>query len=125
MTLSTTILRTGTGLLLMFLLIFSACSKEETTTTTPAVVTKTLNKGTLTPKKWYSEGSSVIHDFKANGAYNVSGSWSWVRTSDTMQIVTQSGFPAVYWKIFWNTETEMSAERVDQKVTMLFKDKAW
>lgn len=125
MTLSTTILKTGTGLLLMFVLIFSACSKEDTTTTTPAVVTKTLNKGTLTPKKWYSEGSSVIHDFKANGAYNVSGSWAWVKTSDTMQIVTQSGFPAVYWKIFWNTETEMSAERVDQKVTMLFKDKAW
>lgn len=111
-------------MLLMLVWIFSACSKEETTST-PAVVTKTLNKGTLTPKKWYSEGSSVIHDFKAGGAYNTSGNWSWVNNSDTMQIVTQSGYPAVYWKIFWNTDTEMSAERVDQKVTMLFKDKAW
>ena len=125
MTLKTTILKAGAGILLMITCIFSACSKEETTTPPPAVVTKTLNKGTLTPKKWYSEGSSVIHDFKANGAYNVSGSWSWVNNSDTMQIVTQSGFPAVYWKMFWNTDKEMSAERVDQKVTLLFKDKAW
>jgi hypothetical protein len=125
MTLNTTILKTGAGILLMLTCIFSACKKEETTTTTPAVVTKTLNKGTLTPKKWYSEGSSVIHDFKANGVYNVSGSWSWVNSSDTMQIVTQSGFPPVYWKMFWNTTTEMSAERIDQKVTLLFKDKAW
>lgn len=125
MTLNTTILKNGTSLLLMLLWVFSACSKEESTPTTPTAVTKTLNKGTLTPKKWYSEGSSVIHDFKAGGAYNTSGNWSWVKNSDTMQIVTQSGFPAVYWKIYWNTETEMSAERVDQKVTMLFKDKAW
>jgi hypothetical protein len=109
----------------MLTCILSACSKEETTPSTNTPAVKALNKATLTPKKWYSEGSSVIHDFKAGGAYNVSGSWSWVNNSDTMQIVSQSGFPAVYWKIFWNTDTEMSAERVDQKVTMLFKDKAW
>lgn len=125
MILNTTNLKTLGAYMLMLVLIFTACSKEEDSTTTPVVATKSLNKGTLTPKKWYSEGSSVIHDFKANGAYNVSGSWAWVKNSDTMQIVTQSGFPAVYWKIFWNTDTEMSAERVDQKVTMLFKDKAW
>lgn len=114
-----------TGLVLLLILVISSCKKEETTSTNTTNTTKTLNKSTLTPKKWYSEGSSVIHDFKAGGAYASSGSWSWVGTSDTMQIVTQSGFPAVYWKFFWNTETECSAMRVDQKVTMTFKDKAW
>lgn len=115
--------------LMAFVLVFgfslSSCKKDETSSTSTTPAAKTLNKSTLTPKKWYSEGSSIIHDFKAGGAYASSGSWAWVGTSDTMQIVTQSGFPPVFWKFFWNTETECSAMRVDQKVTMTFKDKAW
>lgn len=102
-----------------------SCKKEETVTETPQPVVKTLNKSTLTPKKWYSEGSAVIHDFKAGGGYAATGSWSWKNNSDTMEIVTQAGYSPVYWKFHWNTETEMSGERVDQKVTILFKDKAW
>ncbi|MCC6818022.1 MAG: hypothetical protein IT245_03915 [Bacteroidia bacterium] len=108
--------------------LFSACSKEEDNTptnNTPAQ--KTLNKSTLTPKKWYSQGSSVTHDFKTGGAYGASGSWSWYGTADTdtMKIVTQSGFQPVYWKFFWNTDHAMSAQRVDQGVTLDFRDTIW
>lgn len=104
--------------------MLSACDKEQEPEPAPAA--KTLNKATLTPKKWYTQGSSTIHDFKANGVYgDMGGTWQWVGNSDTMDIVTKSGFPSVKWKIFYNTDTEMSAENTDNKVTQLFKDKPW
>ncbi|MBL7836888.1 MAG: hypothetical protein JNM67_05190 [Bacteroidetes bacterium] len=114
--------------MLGFLVIFSSCSKEEETSNnnnTPAA--KVLNKATLTPKKWYSQGSSIIHDFKAGGAYATSGTWKWIGTSnsDTMEIVTQSGFSPVKWKFFWNTDHEMRAMRTDQGVQLDFRDSAW
>lgn len=107
----------------------SSCNKEEDNSggnnNTPTQ--KTLNKSTLTPKKWYSQGGSVIHDFKSGGVYASTGTWKWYGTasSDTLEIVTQSGFTPVYWKIFWNTTHEMNAMRTDLGVKLDFRDSMW
>lgn len=120
-------LKRSVVVLVFFIVVFSACSKEEDNTTNNTPTQKTLNKSTLTPKKWYSQGSSVIHDFKAGGAYASSGSWKWFGSAntDTMEVVYQSGYQAVYWKFNWNTDHEMQAMRIDQGVTMNFRDSAW
>jgi hypothetical protein len=115
------------SLALVALMIISStsCSKksDDDSGSTPQ---KSLNKSTFAPKKWYSEGSSVIHDFKAGGVYgNVGGSWKWKNNSDTLEIVIQSGFPASYWKVYWNTETEMECEKEGTFTRLLYKDKPW
>ncbi len=117
----------GAVVMVSFLVIFSSCSKEEDSPANNTPAAKVLNKATLTPKKWYSQGSSVIHDFKAGGVYASTGTWKWVGTSnsDTMEIVTQSGYSPLQWKFFWNTEHEMRAMRVDQGVQMDFRDSIW
>lgn len=112
----------------VMLMSFPSCKKDDSSGTTdnntpPA---KTLNKATIAPKKWYSQGSSTIHDFKAGGVYGSNGgTWSWVGNSDTMIIVTKSGFPEVKWKIYYNTDHEMNTKRLDNNIEMLFKDAAW
>ncbi len=107
----------------VILIAFTSC-KKKTTTTDPAPA-KTLNKATLTPKKWYNSGSTIIHDFKSGGVYGATGEWKWVGTSDTMEIKqnTASGF--VKWKIWWNTNNEMTCEWIGNGGQRLFKDKAW
>lgn len=108
-------------------IILLSCSKAKDdssgTTVTP---TKTLNKSTLTPKKWYSQGSVFIHDFQSGGVYGTKGgTWKWKNNSDTLEIVTQSGYTETYWKVYWNTSTEMECEKVGTFTKLLYKDVAW
>lgn len=106
-------------------LLTSSCSKESGSDT-PAPVVKSLNKTTLTPKKWYSQGSVFIHDLKAGGVYgNNGGTWKWKNNTDTLEIVTQSGYQETYWKVYWNTDTEMECEKVGTFTKLLYKDIAW
>ena len=114
-------------LFLSLLILISACSKKTDdssgTNVTPA---KVLNKSTLAPKKWYSQGSSFVHDLKAGGAYGtMGGTWQWKNNSDTLQIVTQSGYPETFWKVYWNTSNEMECEKVGTFTKLLYKDAAW
>lgn len=111
-------------LFLTGLLFSSSCKKSEdnNTNTTPA---KTLNKSTLTPKKWYSQGSSFIHDFKAGGVYASTGTWKWKNNSDTLEIVSQAGYSETYWKVYWNTDHEMECEKIGTFTKLLYKDVAW
>lgn len=108
------------------LIFFGSCSKKEETAEAAPTVQKVLNKSTISPKKWHSQGSSVILDLKAGGVFGeLNGTWKWKNNSDTMEVVTQAGYQPVYWKIYWNTDTEMQGERTDNKVKMDFKDKPW
>ena len=114
-------------LFLSILMLISACSKK-TDDLSGANVTpsKVLNKSTFAPKKWYSQGSSFIHDLKAGGAYGtMGGTWQWKNNSDTLQIVTQSGYPETFWKVYWNTSNEMECEKVGTFTKLLYKDAAW
>lgn len=114
------------GLFVLALFAFS-CSKDSddggSTNTTPA---KVLNKTTLTPKKWYSQGSVFVHDLKAGGVYGSNGgTWKWKNNSDTLEIVTQSGYQETYWKVYWNTDTEMECEKVGTFTKLMYKTIAW
>jgi hypothetical protein len=53
------------------------------------------------------------------------GTWQWKNNSDTLQIVTQSGYPETYWKVYWNTSNEMECEKVGTFTKLLYKDAAW
>jgi hypothetical protein len=111
--------------LLIALFFVCSCKKEDSISAAPAEQ-KVLNKSTMSPKKWYSQGSSVILDLKAGGVFgDLNGTWKWKNSSDTLEVVTQAGFPAVLWKIYWNTETEMEGARVDNSIKIDFKDKPW
>ncbi len=109
---------------LMSMVITTACSKAEddSNTTTPA---KTLNKTSIAPKKWYSQGSVFVHELKAGGVYNASGTWKWKNNSDTLEIVTQAGYSETYWKVYWNSDTEMECEKVGTFTKLLYKTTAW
>jgi hypothetical protein len=111
----------------VMLLIFVACKKETTTTPETQTPVKALNKTTMTPKKWYTQGSSTIHDFKTGGVYGTqNGTWMWKNLkSDTMIIVTKSGFPETQWKFYWNTDHEMEGENLSNKIPQKFRDSAW
>ncbi len=76
------------------ILVFSACKGKKTEPL------KALNKNTLAPKKWYNQGSTILHDFKPGGVYGATGEWKWTNNSDTMEIKQSSssgGF--VKWKM--------------------------
>ncbi len=115
--------------ILFFSLVFfiASCSKKTDDSTGANVIpAKTLNKSILTPKKWYSQGSSFVHDLKAGGMYGtMGGTWQWKNNSDTLQIVTQSGYPDTFWKVYWNTSNEMECEKVGTFTKLLYKDVAW
>jgi hypothetical protein len=116
------------SLLFLALIIFiSACSKKtDDSPGTNSNPVKVLNKSILTPKKWYSQGSSFVHDLKAGGVYGtMGGTWQWKNNSDTLQIVTQSGYPETFWKVYWNTSKEMECEKVGTFTKLLYKDAAW
>lgn len=87
---------------------------------------KTLNKASLTNnKEWYNQGGTIIHVFKSNGIYSNTGSWSWKNNSDTLELkATPSSYPT-YWKIYWNTDSEMSCERVGTDQQELYKTQLW
>jgi hypothetical protein len=111
--------------MMLVVLFVGSCKKEESAAAAP-VEQKVLNKSTISPKKWHSQGSSVILDLKAGGVFgDLNGTWKWKNSSDTLEVVTQAGFPVVLWKIHWNTSTEMQGERVDNKIKIDFKDKPW
>lgn len=112
-----------TKIILIIIIGFTSC-KDSTTTPDPEP-TKTLNKTTLLDKIWYNQGGSIKHEFKTNGTYRFDGTWNWVNNSDTMEIVITSGDPKTYWKIYWNTETEMSCEKVGSGGALLYKDQPW
>lgn len=112
--------------LLVLLALTPSCKKETEETKNNQTPVKALNKTTFAPKKWHTEGSSIIHDFKAGGAYNTNGTWKWKSAdSDTLEIVTTNGNPETYWKVYWNTETEMECEKIGTFTKLLYKDKAW
>jgi hypothetical protein len=108
----------------MSMVFASACSKAEddNSNTTPQ---KTLNKTSIAPKKWYSQGSVFVHDLKAGGTYNASGTWKWKNNSDTLEIVSQAGYSETYWKVYWNSDTEMECEKVGTFTKLLYKTTAW
>jgi hypothetical protein len=102
---------------------FGACKKE---TTTPAETPKTLNKTTLTNNKtWYNQGSTIVHPFKSNGTYATTGTWKWVNNSDTLSIIMYSGDTETFWKVYYNTDTEMSCEKAGAGAAVLYKTSAW
>ncbi len=109
------------------IICFSACKKKkDTTTPTPADPVKTLNKTTLTNNiTWYNQGSTIIHPFKSNGNYGGSGSWNWVKTSDTMEIIMISGDPKLKWKFYYNTDTEMKCRWINNEQDIIFKTSPW
>lgn len=98
----------------------SSCKKSESESDV-----KTLNKGTLTTKPWYNKGGTIIHQFKPGGYYASSGSWKWVNNSDTMEIVSTNGGFKTYWKFYWNTDKEMSCQKVGTPAAELYKDQLW
>lgn len=91
----------------------------------PKPAVKALNKTTFAPKKWYSQGGAFIHDFKAGGAYNATGTWKWKNNSDTLEIVSQAGYSPTFWKVYWNTDTEMECEKITTFTKLLYKDEPW
>jgi hypothetical protein len=114
-------------LFLSVIIFITSCSKKtDDSNGSNSTPTKTLNKSTLTPKKWYSQGSAFVHDLKAGGIYGtMGGTWQWKNNSDTLQIVTQSGYPDTFWKVYWNTSNEMECEKVGTFTKLLYKDIAW
>ncbi|MES2616315.1 MAG: hypothetical protein V4613_00465 [Bacteroidota bacterium] len=106
----------------VLILSFSACKAKTDDPVTPA---KTLNKTTLTPKTWYNKGGSIVHTFKAGGVYGGDGTWKWVNNSDTMEIVMIKDDEPTYWKVYWNTDHEMSCEKAETGGAILYKDAAW
>jgi hypothetical protein len=98
-----------------------ACKKSDSDSN-PA---KTLNKSTLTTKAWYNKGGSIIHDFRANGYYSNTGTWKWVNNTDTLEIVPTQGGAKTYWVMYWNTDHEMSCQRVGTQSEELYKDQLW
>jgi hypothetical protein len=105
--------------------IFTALSACKDKTDAEPGQARTLNKSTLTTKTWYNQGSTIIHEFKANGVYGFDGSWKWLNNSDTLEIVMISGYPRTYWKVYWNTDHEMSCEKAGAGAPVLYKDQAW
>jgi PPE-repeat protein len=98
-----------------------SCKKSDSDSDGP----KTLNKSTLTTKSWYNQGGTIIHQFKTGGYYANTGTWKWVNNSDTMEIVTVSGGFKTYWKFYWNTDHEMSCQKVGTSSSELYKDQLW
>lgn len=109
-------------MILPILMLAVVSCKKSDSSSEPA---KTLNKSMLTPKSWFSKGGATIHDFRNNGIYSNTGTWKWVRNSDTMEIVTVSGGFKTYWKFYWNTEHEMNCQRVGTSEAELYKDNLW
>lgn len=102
---------------------FSSCKdKKSDSQSEPA---KTLNKTTLLDKIWQNQGGSIKHEFKSNGTYRFDGTWKWINNSDTMEIEASAGDPKLKWKIYWNTDHEMSCEKVGTGGALLYKDQAW
>lgn len=101
-------------------LTLGSCKKDETSSS------QSLNKTTLTNNKdWYSKGGATIHIFKSNGVYSNTGSWKWKNGSDTMEIVTSSGGFKTYWKFYWNTDSEMSCQKVGTSSAETYKTQMW
>jgi hypothetical protein len=113
----------------VLLFAFIACKKEDPATNNNQNQNpvKELNKTTFTPKKWQTQGGSTTHDFKTGGVYGAkNGTWMWRNLkSDTMLIVTQSGFPETQWKFYWNTDHEMEGENLSNHILQKFRDTAW
>lgn len=109
------------------MLAAASCSKKsDESPATNQTQTKTVNKSQIAPKIWYTEGSSFIHDLKANGVYGTKGgTWKWKNDSDTLEIVTQSGYQETYWKVYWNTDKEMECEKVGTFTKLMYKDAPW
>lgn len=106
---------------MVIFLNMTSCKKTDS----DSEAAKTLNKATLTTKAWYNKGGTIIHDFRAKNIYSNSGTWYWKNNSDTLEIVTSSGGPKTYWKIYWNTDKEMNCERVGTGKAELYKDQLW
>lgn len=101
-------------------LSLGSCKKEETSSS------NTLNKASLTNNKdWYNKGGSTIHIFKSNGVYSNTGTWKWKNNSDTMEIVPTSGGFKTYWKFYWNTDSEMSCQKVGTSSAETYKTQMW
>ena len=116
------------SVLFLSALYLNSCKKDSTSSSsgTSGNTTKTLNKSTLTPKKWYSEGSSVIHDFKAGNVYGtMGGSWQWKNNTDTMSIISQAGYLPTEWKFYWNTDTSMQCEKMGTFTKLEYRLHAW
>lgn len=108
-------------LVLLLSLTTVACKKKS-----DGDAPKTLNKTSLTNnKEWYNQGGTIIHIFKSNGIYSNTGTWSWKNNSDTLVLkITSSSYPT-YWKVYWNTESEMSCQRVGTDQQELYKTQMW
>lgn len=102
------------------LMAFASCKKDS-----DSGASNTLNKSTLTTKAWYNKGGSIIHDFKPKGIYSNTGTWKWVGSSDTLEIKATSNSSATYWKMLWNTDSEMSCQRVGTPSPELYKSQLW
>ena len=103
---------------------FSSCGDDKKEDPAPAA--KTLNKTSLTNNKtWYNKGNTITHPFKSGGVYGATGTWNWVRNSDTMEISAISGDPKVKWKFNWNTDTEMECEWIGNGPARAFKTTKW
>lgn len=114
-------------LVVLLSIVFASCSKsDDDTSSSSSTPVKALNKSTLIPKKWYSQGSVFVHDLQSGGMYgNKGGSWKWKNNSDTLEIISQAGYAETYWKVYWNTSTEMECEKVGTFTKLLYKDVAW
>lgn len=99
----------------------TACKKDDNSSSS----SKSLNKSTFAPKTWYNKGGSIIHVFSNNGVYSNTGTWSWKNNSDTLEIATVSGGAKTYWKVYWNTDHEMSCQRVGTSSPEDYKDQMW
>lgn len=104
----------------VIIMAFAACKKDS-----DSDAAKTLNKTTLTTKAWYNKGGTIIHDFRPKGIYSNTGTWKWVGNSDTLEIVPSSGGFKTYWKMYWNTDTEMSCQKTGTPSAELYKSQLW
>lgn len=108
-------------------MLISACGSK--TEDPPPTTTKTLNKSILIGKKWYNQGSTEVHDIRANGVYGSGGTWEWKNNTDTM-IFDLDGSAStnapVEYKFFWSAEHEMACKRAKSgSGEILYKDAAW
>jgi hypothetical protein len=101
--------------------VLGSCKKDSSESSTA----KTLNKSTFAPKTWYNQGSSIVHIFSPNGVYSNTGTWAWKNNSDTLEIAVNKGGPKTYWKVYWNTDTEMSCQRAGTPNQELYKTHSW
>jgi len=100
---------------------FTSCKKKDDDSNS----SKSLNKSTFAPNTWYNKGGSIIHIIQAGGKYSNTGTWAWKNGSDTLEIATTQGGAKTYWKVYWNTSTEMECQRVGTPSPELYKTQLW